>query len=338
MKILKKICSLLGLIMITTSARGQEPSHWSSDIHAYQYDMTVYLQIKEAGTPLTDYSDYELAAFCGEECRGIATFLNMQGEDPVTIARIRVRSNTVNGETINFKAYKKSSLSEISFINNVVFENLKVYGTPSMPITLLQSSVVDEYSFYLTTVNGAPGQTIKYPLYMDNTMDAKDITFYLSFPSKLLPRLEVVDMADNAVGYTTSAKVLNETDYVFSMSGGTLGAATTKLLAFYVDIPEDMETGTSYQAVINKISITEPDGTSVSGRTKNGRIGVYKMGDVNGDNQVNVTDVVGALNLIKETGDDSLIKEVADPNEDGDVNITDVVGIIEIIKSNSNEE
>lgn len=30
--------------------------------------------------------------------------------------------------------------------------------------------------------------------------------------------------------------------------------------------------------------------------------------------------------------DNALIKEVADPNEDSEVNITDIVGILEIIK------
>lgn len=337
MKIFKIICCLVGLTIITTSVRGQEPSHWSCDIHAYQYDMTVYLQIRNDGNPITDYSDYELAAFCDEECRGIATILHLQGENPMTVARIRVRSNTYSGETISFKAYSKSSLKETQFVNNVIFENLKVCGTPSAPITLFESYIVDEFSFYLTTVNGCPGKTIEYPLYMENTIEAKDVTFQLTFPKVLMPRLNDVTLSDNAIGYTTSTTALNDSVVEFSMVDGTLEAATTKLLTFYVDIPEDMETGSTFQVKINHISITEPAGTTVAARKSNGRIGVYKMGDVNGDNQVNITDVVGTLNLIKETGDESLIIEVADPNEDGEINITDVVGIIEIIKNSSNE-
>lgn len=337
MKIIKIVCCLIGLTIITTSVRGQEPSHWSCDIHAYQYDMTVYLQMRNEGNPITDYSDYVLAAFCDEECRGIATILNLQGDNPMTVARIRVRSNTYSGETISFRAYRKSSLSEIMFINTVSFENLKVCGTPSVPIVLLESSIVNEYSFYLTTVNGSPGKTVEIPLYMTNTMEAKDVTFQLTFPNGLMPRLNDVTLSDNAIGYTTSTIALNDSVVEFSMTGGTLEAVTTKLLTFYTDIPENMETGSTFPVKIRQISVTEPDGTIVTGRTRNGCVGVYRMGDVNGDNQVNITDVVGTLNLIKETGDESLIQEVADTNEDGEINITDVVGIIEIIKNSSNE-
>lgn len=207
-------------------------------------------------------------------------------------------------------------------------------ASPSEPLM----PALDKYSYYLMTINGSPGKTIEYPLYMANSVEARDMTFQLTFPSALMPRLDEVGLSELATGYTTSATAINDTVYVFSMIGGTLPAATTKLLTFYVDIPAEISTGFSRQVKINQISVMEEDGTTVTAHTRNGRMGVYKMGDVNGDDQVNITDVVGTLNLIKDTADESLIKEVADPNEDGEINITDVVGIIEIIKENSNEE
>ena len=206
--------------------------------------------------------------------------------------------------------------------------------SPSEPLM----PALDKYSFYLMTVNGIPGKTIEYPIYMANTAEAKDMTFQLTFPTALMPRVGEVMISDKAVGYTTSATAQNDSVYVFSMIGGTLEAATTKLLTFYVDIPEDMPTGSSFQVKINQISLTQPDGINVTAKTRNGRMGVYKMGDVNADDEVNITDVVGTLSIIKGMEDNALIKEVADPNEDSDVNITDVVGILEIIKNNSNDE
>ena len=206
--------------------------------------------------------------------------------------------------------------------------------SPSEPLM----PALDKYSFYLMTVNGIPGKTIEYPIYMANTAEAKDMTFQLTFPTALMPRVGEVTISDKAVGYTTSATAQNDSVYVFSMIGGTLEAATTKLLTFYVDIPEDMPTGSSFQVKINQISLTQPDGINVTAKTRNGRMGVYKMGDVNADDEVNITDVVGTLSIIKGMEDNALIKEVADPNEDSDVNITDVVGILEIIKNNSNDE
>ena len=163
------------------------------------------------------------------------------------------------------------------------------------------------------------------------------MTFQLTFPTAMMPRTDVVTLTDKATGYTTSATALNDSVYVFTMIGGTLEAVTTKLLTFYVDIPEDMPTGSSFQVKINQISVTEPDGTSVTARTRNGRMGCYKMGDVNADDNVNILDVISTLSLMNGTEDDQLIKEVANPNEDENINILDVIGILEIMNEESEE-
>ena len=65
---------------------------------------------------------------------------------------------------------------------------------------------------------------------------------------------------------------------------------------------------------------------------------MYKLGDVNGDDDVNVFDVLGTISVIKGEDDDSLIIEVADSNEDEDINVFDILGILEIINENNNEE
>ena len=70
-------------------------------------------------------------------------------------------------------------------------------------------------------------------------------------------------------------------------------------------------------------------------------MGVYKLGDVNGDDNINILDVISEINLMKGTDDESLIREVSDTNLDENLNILDVVGILEIMKSNtetSNDE
>ena len=219
-------------------------------------------------------------------------------------------------------------------------ENVDFYAmfkfNPASPSEPLMPAL-DKYSFYLMTVNGIPGKTIEYPIYMANSLEAKDMTFQLTFPTAMMPRTDVVTLTDKATGYTTSATAVNDSVYVFSMIGGTLEAVTTKLLTFYVDIPEDMPTGSSFQVKINQISVTEPEGTSVTARTRNGRMGVYKMGDVNADDNVNILDVISTLSLMNGAEDDSLIKEVANPNEDENINILDVIGILEIMNEETEE-
>lgn len=76
--------------------------------------------------------------------------------------------------------------------------------------------------------------------------------------------------------------------------------------------------------------MTMEDGTAVTARTRNGRIGVYKWGDSNGDDNVDSGDV---LNIVKAaTNQETIrfIKEVSDINVDGDINSGDVLGIVKI--------
>ena len=50
-----------------------QETHWQCNIYDFQYDMTAYLDVTVDGNAISDYSNYEVAAFCGEECRGVAS-------------------------------------------------------------------------------------------------------------------------------------------------------------------------------------------------------------------------------------------------------------------------
>ena len=60
------------LLMTVSWAMAQNGSHWQCDIYGYRYDMTVCLTLEYNGAVAPDLSDYEVAAFVGEECRGVA--------------------------------------------------------------------------------------------------------------------------------------------------------------------------------------------------------------------------------------------------------------------------
>lgn len=203
---------------------------------------------------------------------------------------------------------------------------------------------LDLYSYYLMTVNGKPGDIVNYPIYLNNTEIVKDMYIRLTFPAGMEVDVNDYALSDKAVGYTVTISEAQD-DYSiieegaklwdFTIIGGNTNPGTQALLTFKVKIPDNMSTGGKHQVKINQISMVQEDGTPVTAHTRNGRIGVYKMGDVNGDDTVNITDVLGTLSIIKGDEDDTLIREVADPNDDGNVNITDVLGVLEIIKNNN---
>ena len=109
-------------------------THWSVNIYDYQYDMTAYLALTADGEAVTDYSDYEIAAFCGDECRGVATIQTAEGN---SYCYLRIRSNQASGEDITFKVYVKDTGREVAVEGTTMtFSSNTVQGMPSSPVVL----------------------------------------------------------------------------------------------------------------------------------------------------------------------------------------------------------
>ena len=126
---------LCGILSIETHA---QISHWQFDPYAYRYDMTTFVSLSIDGDIVTEYSDYEIAAFCGDECRGIATIQKVERDGTeIEYGYLRIRSNKNSGETISFKVFQKSTEQEMNIYNTFVeFHSQQVIGMPSSPMLL----------------------------------------------------------------------------------------------------------------------------------------------------------------------------------------------------------
>ena len=124
------------LLPIGVGAQGAQ--HWTLDPYAYQYDMTAYITVAVMGNAVSDLSDYEVAAFCGEECRGVSKIQSVEKDGQTTMyGYLRIRSNHVQGENITFKVYQKSlDVELVTFDNTVIFKSQDVIGLPSSPLII----------------------------------------------------------------------------------------------------------------------------------------------------------------------------------------------------------
>lgn len=135
---LRTICCLISVLFSMTILHAQD-SQWSVNPYDYKYDMTVYAKVVYEGVEVSDYSNYEIGAFVGNECRGVG---DVQTKDSYTWVYLRVRSNQASGEKLIFKLYDKSTgrTSVIKPSQVIAFSSQGMIGKPSSPVTLEKPS------------------------------------------------------------------------------------------------------------------------------------------------------------------------------------------------------
>ena len=132
-KIRKLVCLAYMLAMaMVMYAQGNERG-WTVNPYDYQYDMTIYAQLKIDDAVVSDYSNYEVAAFVGDECRGVA---EVHTQNNSTWLYIRVRSASASGEKISFKLFDKTEGKIKRIAETVDFESQGLEGMPSSPFDL----------------------------------------------------------------------------------------------------------------------------------------------------------------------------------------------------------
>ena len=129
---MKKLCCLVMLLLATTFLHAQE-SGWSVNPRDYQYDMTIYAQLVVEGQAVSDYENYEVAAFVGDECRAVGEVFSQEG---YTWVYLRPRSNAASGETITIKVYDKAKGRALRTNESFSFQSQGQEGEPSSPVNL----------------------------------------------------------------------------------------------------------------------------------------------------------------------------------------------------------
>ena len=129
---MKKLCCLVMLLLATTFLHAQE-SGWSVNPRDYQYDMTIYAQLVVEGQAVSDYENYEVGAFVGDECRAVGEVFSQEG---YTWVYLRPRSNAASGETVTIKVYDKAKGRAVRINESFSFQSQGQEGEPSSPVNL----------------------------------------------------------------------------------------------------------------------------------------------------------------------------------------------------------
>lgn len=262
MKALFKTSILLLLCLFCSGTLRAQGQHWQCDPYAWEYDMTAYVTLTLNDKAVNNLSDFEIAAFCGTECRGVANIQSTEKDGQTAIyAYLRIRSNQQSAETITFKVYDKVSEKEYDVEDySVIFQSQGVVGLPSDPV---QFSVLDDCNISVSSSDVTKGSaegsvTVKYEAEVTVTATANEGYHFVNWT------VDDVSVSTDAI-YTFAAKgdislVANfapnqiMVTYQLHQSG-----AGTLLLPFDAEVPTGLQVFTVEGIVDNVLTLAQQD-------------------------------------------------------------------------------
>ena len=106
-----RILSIMAMVLWASALSAQR--HWKCDINANQSSVSVYFHLTDGTNVYEDTTPYEVAAFVGEECRGVATFEQVvKNEITYKYGLLQIRCDGVSEETAYLKVYNKLTQEE----------------------------------------------------------------------------------------------------------------------------------------------------------------------------------------------------------------------------------
>lgn len=134
-KPLLMLSMLLVAVCLSMSASSREDS-WTLNPSDFRYDMSLYLTVEPA--QFADLEKYEIGAFVGDECRGIAKAMDLP--EGAGCFYMRIRSNVASGETVEL-LMRDVATEQIYVLKDkegkaLSFDADTMVGLPSSPYAL----------------------------------------------------------------------------------------------------------------------------------------------------------------------------------------------------------
>ena len=178
------------------------------------------------------------------------------------------------------------------------------------------------------------GEKATLTVSINGATDMTALQFNLDLPEGVTLADDAPTLGESASGHTLTVETLTSGDHLFvlySMDMNTLKDG--ELLRIPVTVGNEAQTGEGRLYTVRS-STTE----SVSYVSENASFTVTVTegqeeisGDVNGDGQVGIADIVAVTNVMASITTDADVKARADVNGDGQVGIADIVAITNIM-------
>lgn len=138
----------------------------------------------------------------------------------------------------------------------------------------------EQVNIYGMTENGVRGQTILYPIYLENTSDVKGMIVDVKFPQGFLAQTGSVSLSGRASGHEIEVKDLGDNNFRFSLLGeSNFTGDNGKMFEIPVTIPDTATMGYNYPVVLTHGVAHGPESSQTAVSVRNGYIYVEKISE-----------------------------------------------------------
>lgn len=220
---------------------------------------------------------------------------------------------------------------------------------PSGDVVATDISKYDNVVFFEEEKQFA-GRQITLPLMMNNSAEITAMQFDLVLPEGItldknakgkyaLKFNADADRTDASV-HTLSSSLQSDGSIrvlCYSNDKDAISGNSGAVIDFPITIAETIEPD-EYPIILKNVILTATDKSEYKIPEVVCKLIVpdYEMGDVNGDEEINVTDIVYVADYILGNADPDFNEKAADMNEDNEINVTDIVFISDVILNGSN--
>ena len=137
-----------------------------------------------------------------------------------------------------------------------------------------------QVNIYGMTENGVRGQTIIYPIYLENTSEVSGMVVDVKFPQGFLAQTGSVSLSGRASGHEMEVKDLGDNNFRFSLLGeSNFTGDNGKMFEVPVTIPDTATMGYNYPVILTHGVMHATDGSQTPISVRNGYIFVEKVSE-----------------------------------------------------------
>lgn len=138
----------------------------------------------------------------------------------------------------------------------------------------------NEVHIYGMTENGVRGQTITYPVYLENTTEVKEMKVDVQFPKGFAVDTTDIRLAGRTSGHEVEVTPLGDNNFRFYLFGKDVFEGNNgKLFDVLVNIPDTATMGNTYPVILTHGVVYGMDDTQTPVSVRNGNIYVEKISE-----------------------------------------------------------